>query len=873
MPRGRRGRITQKEESDDDSNDEEVPPTQQQQQQVENNADDNNEHQEEEEEPITEHHPTAANQAQRQSTNNAPDENTLRILLSTDNHLGYLERDPIRGDDSFAALEEILHLARQHKVDMVLLSGDVFHENKPTRRTLHKTMEILRRYCMGGESVGFQIVSDQGECLRSVVTGRANYEDEYYSVDLPIFAIHGNHDDPTRDGGTEMLSALDLLSVSNLINYFGRQDNVDDVNISPVLLQKGNTKVALYGMGSMRDERLNRMWQGKKVKFLKPDEDYDSNNNNNNTASSPSSWFNIFTLHQNRDLGRGSKNCVHESMIPEWMDLVVWGHEHECLITPSESLVGTFRITQPGSSVATSLTMGEARRKQVGVLDVRGQQFRLRPVPLGSVRSFALGDASLSEWVEAGILDREDPKVEETMSDLLAEEVEKLIKRAREEAEHLRQDIEAQAQANIDIEDEFDPDKRERKITLQHPDQVLVRLKVEHSGFTTLNNQRFGSRFVGEVANPSDILLFHKKRGAESAKTKGAAKKRASKGLNVPSEPEELEEVNVEDLVNDNLFNSDKKLELLNEKDMAEALDDFVAKEQRGAIGDKAAHCLKTSQRHLKKRGRKEGDEDGEEDFAIDNPTAIREFCMSKAEKARAELALEREEATAKKKKRELEKSKEIMEELNSPDSKNVSRTNDDSSDEDNRPVAKKSRAATTTKKKTTTKPRKNVYDDDSEDDELDEDSPPPKKRATKAATTSKRSTAKRSVARADDSSDDDVEFAGTSQAQSQRAAPRTARATAKKAKYNYDDSDIEEIDEDDMPPPKKRGTIKKGTSQSQASITTFTSARKPVGRGRGASKPTYEIDSDSDDDQPQTSGGGWGNASSQNTAAKRGRR
>lgn len=73
------------------------------------------------------------------------------------------------------------------------------------------------------------------------------------------------------------------------------------------------------------------------------------------------------------------------------------------------------------------------------------------------------------------------------------------IQRAREDAEHLRQDIEAQAQAIAEIEDEFDPDKRERKYTLQHPDQVLVRLKVEHSGFTTLNNQRFGSRFVGEV--------------------------------------------------------------------------------------------------------------------------------------------------------------------------------------------------------------------------------------------------------------------------------------------------------------------------------------------------------------------------------------
>ena len=56
------------------------------------------------------------------------------------------------------------------------------------------------------------------------------------------------------------------------------------------------------------------------------------------------------------------------------MDLVVWGHEHECLIEFFESVVGTFRITQPGSSVATSLVAGEAARKKVGVLDILGKQ-------------------------------------------------------------------------------------------------------------------------------------------------------------------------------------------------------------------------------------------------------------------------------------------------------------------------------------------------------------------------------------------------------------------------------------------------------------------------------------------------------------------
>lgn len=53
-----------------------------------------------------------------------------------------------------------------------------------------------------------------------------NYEDPYFSVGLPIFSIHGNHDDPTREGGMEALAALDLLHVANLVNYFGKSDRV-----------------------------------------------------------------------------------------------------------------------------------------------------------------------------------------------------------------------------------------------------------------------------------------------------------------------------------------------------------------------------------------------------------------------------------------------------------------------------------------------------------------------------------------------------------------------------------------------------------------------------------------------------------------------
>lgn len=44
------------------------------------------------------------------------DEDMIRILVSTDNHLGYCEKDPVRGLDSFAAFEEVLFLGRKYKV-------------------------------------------------------------------------------------------------------------------------------------------------------------------------------------------------------------------------------------------------------------------------------------------------------------------------------------------------------------------------------------------------------------------------------------------------------------------------------------------------------------------------------------------------------------------------------------------------------------------------------------------------------------------------------------------------------------------------------------------------------------------------------------
>lgn len=87
--------------------------------------------------------------------------NMLRILVATDCHLGYMEKDEVRRHDSFHAFEEICAIAERQGVDFVLLGGDLFHENKPSRSTLVKAIEILRRYCLNDRPVPFQVVSDQ----------------------------------------------------------------------------------------------------------------------------------------------------------------------------------------------------------------------------------------------------------------------------------------------------------------------------------------------------------------------------------------------------------------------------------------------------------------------------------------------------------------------------------------------------------------------------------------------------------------------------------------------------------------------------------------------------------------------------------------
>ena len=208
---------------------------------------------------------------------------TIRILVATDSHVGYNERDAIRGDDSWKSFHEVMCLARERDVDMILLAGDLFHENKPSRKSMYQVMRSMRMNCYGEKPCELEMLSDGSELFQGAFN-HVNYEDPDINVSIPVFSIHGNHDDPTGEGH---LAALDLLQTAGLVNYYGRTPESDNIEVKPVLLQKGFTKLALYGMSNVRDERLYRTFRDHKVKFFQPGVQKDD-------------WFNLMSVHQNQ---------------------------------------------------------------------------------------------------------------------------------------------------------------------------------------------------------------------------------------------------------------------------------------------------------------------------------------------------------------------------------------------------------------------------------------------------------------------------------------------------------------------------------------------------------------------------------------------
>ncbi|KAF9563764.1 Double-strand break repair protein mre11a [Mortierella alpina] len=523
-------------------------------------------------------------------------EDTFSILVATDNHLGYLEKDPVRGNDSFEAFEEILEIASKSEasvyalaeavsfkgrntVDMILLGGDLFHDNKPSRKTMYITTKLLREYCMGDKPVSLEYMSDPTDNFPDGIE-TVNYMDSNLNVAIPVFSIHGNHDDPSGDGN---LCALDQLAMTGLVNYFGRSQEIDKVVVNPILLRKGETKLALFGMGNIRDERLHQTFLRRNVTLMRPLEE---------EGEEP--WYNLMVLHQNRQVKsvfivmHGPKSYIPEAFLDDFIDLVIWGHEHECLIDPVYNPQQGFHVSQPGSSVATSLSEGESKEKHVAILKICKGKFNIQKIRLKSVRPFIMGDVTLSDH-------QLDPTDQQKVNSFISKRVRDLVRQANEDwvSKNGRTSRKRRMYSEKDSDDEepLIENTSEKAAPIPKP---LVRLRVEYSGgFEIFNPQRFGQEFVDLVANPRDIVHFYRKK---TASARNQAKPDTE--MDIVDAREKLDTIRVENLVQKYL--SAQNLSILPEIQLADAVRIYVEKDEKDAVKDFVGKSLDRMQKVMR---------------------------------------------------------------------------------------------------------------------------------------------------------------------------------------------------------------------------------------------------------------------------------
>eukprot|EP01022_Parablepharisma_sp_SALTPOND_P026573 TRINITY_DN64417_c0_g1_i1.p1 TRINITY_DN64417_c0_g1~~TRINITY_DN64417_c0_g1_i1.p1 ORF type:complete len:702 (-),score=94.90 TRINITY_DN64417_c0_g1_i1:1527-3632(-) len=455
------------------------------------------------------------------ATTSDPD-STFRIMVCSDSHLGYKEKDPVLANDSFNAFEEVLQLANAREVDFLIHGGDLFHEHKPSKETLIRTEDLLTKHVFGESRQDFKVATRIG----------LNLKESNISVQLPIFMIHGNHDDP---GGFGNMSNIDIVKSARLVklsfakqqvNYMGKVECLEKIEVEPVLFQKGDTKIALYGIGYIKDERLNLAFEKKQIKFLRPQGE----------------WFNILLLHQTKErgaaIGMNKRAYIKERTLPDFFNLVVWGHEHECIPIVKQCQQTGSNVLYVGSTVVTSLIDSEAKPKHCFVLNVHKRDFALEPIPLKSARPFIYEQIELSQ---AGVK-KDDGSVEK----YIEETIDSMLSRLKAER------IELTAKSGTEL-----------------PAESLVpllRLKVEYSGYSVINQRSLTKKLEGRIANwQRDYIKFYKRPIHPIV-----APKTAKKEGNPPTQMFDSEDVKeMEDP-------AEKQLDLLIEKKLKERCVDGV---------------------------------------------------------------------------------------------------------------------------------------------------------------------------------------------------------------------------------------------------------------------------------------------------------
>ena len=130
----------------------------------------------------------------------------MKIAITSDWHLGYLWGDPKLEMDSFTHLSETFSIIKEEKVDLVLVSGDLFDKQTPVPEVFYEAINLFNKV---------------------IIENKLNLKTDEQILKIPMIGIPGNHE--YRGKGYK--STIELLEIMGFIKYL-HGDSITINNVS-----------------------------------------------------------------------------------------------------------------------------------------------------------------------------------------------------------------------------------------------------------------------------------------------------------------------------------------------------------------------------------------------------------------------------------------------------------------------------------------------------------------------------------------------------------------------------------------------------------------------------------------------------------------
>ena len=264
----------------------------------------------------------------------------MNILIASGIYLG-IKKDPC-SEDADNIWKEFTDIAvhDQNDIDLVIVAGNLFHSKTHQKAgKFDPSLEISE--CHGP----LLATKDEVQRVQHVV------HLDKKTVPKPIVTTL-NLD---KCGIKTELSRMFERTKQNLKCYFTPPC---DSFVHPIVFTTGNVLTAFYGVNYTDEKDLTSRLRNKEIQFkLSP--------------GMERNCFKILVLY--RQLRKKEKENVafDESLLPSWMDLVIFGGNNPCSYQRKYSFAGDFEFVESGHCVVTDYTDTQERgAKAVGLLKI-----------------------------------------------------------------------------------------------------------------------------------------------------------------------------------------------------------------------------------------------------------------------------------------------------------------------------------------------------------------------------------------------------------------------------------------------------------------------------------------------------------------------